>query len=327
MGKIILTGLFTLLGISNIFAREPGFQGADGFVIWSEGDHENRELKYIEIKKGVGPVESSKKTVCLKGPFADIECVISKDGKWLAFARELKHFDVKYDPPGDYHNFGNYDIYIARIDGDLPVKPIRIGHGYWPSWGDDSDQDTKTLYYSYAEPYNTIAANGHDNIIRKTTIHADGSFSEPVQHAICPERVKGTSAHLQCSPNGRYIAFRPNGIQVYDVEEDRIVPGAGGSGCHPCWGPNSEYLIWANDHVCRIKDGMGQGLGSAGLGKYHYGISNDAKWVVGRISDDGTGQNSPDDIVYYPVDTSNDGWELGEGTRIGSGTWCDIHVY
>jgi len=195
----------------------PVANSPNGFVVWSEGDHENRELKYMEIKKGVGPVESTKKTVCEKGPYADIECVISMDGKWVAFARELKHFDGRYDPPGDYHNFGNYDVYIVRIDGDLPVKPIRIGHGYWPSWGDDSHKDTKTLYYSYAEPYDTIAANGHDNIIRKTTIGADGSFTEPVQHAICPERVKGPSAHMQCSPNGRYVAFRPKGIQVYDV--------------------------------------------------------------------------------------------------------------
>ena len=298
----------------------------NGFVVWSEGDHENRELKYMDIKKGVGPEESTKKTICEKGTYSDIQCVISMNGKWVAFARELKHRDGRYDPPGDYHNFGNYDIYIVRIDGELPAKPIRIGHGYWPTWGEDSDQDTKTLYYSYAEPYNSIDSNGFGNIIRKTTIGADGSFTEPVQHAICPERANGPSAHLQCSPNGRYVAFRPKGILVYDVQENKIVPGAGGPGCHPCWGPNSKYLIWARNELCRIENGVGQGLGSAGLSDYCYGISNDAKWVIGRIGSNGNDQNTSHDIIYYPVDTSNGGWMLGEGTRIGNGTWCDIHV-
>ena len=104
------------------------------------------------------------------------------------------------------------------------------------------------------------------------------------------------------------------------------MPGAGGSGCHPCWGPNSEYLIWARNNLGRIENGVGQGLGSAGLSDYCYGISNDAKWVIGRIGAIGNDQNTPHDIIYYPVDTSNGGWMLGEGTRIGSGTWCDIHV-
>jgi hypothetical protein len=51
-----------------------------------------------------------------------------------------------------------------------------------------------------------------------------------------------------------------------------------------------------------------------------------AKWVIGRIGSNGNDQNTSYDIIYYPVDTSNGGWKLGEGTRIGNGTWCDIHV-
>ena len=78
------------------------------------------------------------------GRIGDIQSNISFDGKWVAFSRSL---------PGnggtnDYHSWTSWDIYIVRVDGALPATPIRVGHGYWPSWSDDSTNAIKTLYYS-----------------------------------------------------------------------------------------------------------------------------------------------------------------------------------
>ena len=39
-------------------------------------------------------------------------------------------------------------------------------------------------------------------------------------------------------------------------------------------------------------------------------------------------QNTPHDIIVYPVDVSGNQWNINmeEGLLIGEGTWCDIHV-
>jgi hypothetical protein len=73
-------------------------------------------------------------------------------------------------------------------------------------------------------------------------------------------------------------------------------------------------------------------LGRAGFGSYHYGVSNGAEfslgrlWAIGRIG--GSGQNTGSDIVFKPIDISNDGWKpASTGTKVtDKGSWCDIHV-
>lgn len=296
----------------------------DGFVVWSEGDHENREIKYVKLAKDKG-VSGAKQTVCRRGKYSDIQCVISFDGKYVAFARQLQSNNCCYDGPGDYHMFGNYDIYIVRVDGNLPATPKRIGHGYWPSWGDDSDGPTKTLYYSWVPG----SGRGNEDLkIMKTTISENGSFTSPKVHIDVPQN--SGDGHMQCSPNGRYVAYRTSKVRLYDSKTGRTVDVGGG--CHPSWGANSYWLMWARNQVGAISDGRVVHKQSAGLHDYHYGCSQDMKWAIGRIGSSGNDQNTPHAIIFYPLRASLPGqgttWSLnkGEAVRVGSGTWCDIHV-
>ncbi len=317
-----------LRGAALLVAAVCGFSFAvdspDGFVIWSEGDHKDRILKYIEIKAGQGPVSGSEQMAVERGTYADIQCVISMDGKWVAFARQLEDVGKAVcDGPGDYHQFGNYDVYVARLDGGLPAEPIRVGHGYWPSWGDDSDGDTKTLYYSWC-----AGDRGGSLKIMRATVQANGSVSSPSTHL--QGFGNSSDAHMQCSPDGKKVAWRDGGdVVVYFTESDDTVEAGGG--CHPCWGPNSYWLMWARKNVGAFDDGQKIYKSGSGLHDYHYGFSNDGKWIIGRIGSSGNDQNTPHPIKYYGLNASAKGepasWQrAGDGIQIGSGTWCDIHV-
>lgn len=316
-----------LAAIAVVAAAVPSAHAAspNGFVVWSEGGHEDREIKYIEIAEGTGPIASSKKTAVRKGPYGDISCVISFDGSYLAFARQLESPGAsRCDPPGDYHAFGNYDVYVAPLDGVLPATPTRVGHGYMPSWGDDSDQPTKTLYYSWCS-----GDMGGDLKIMKVTVNSNGSVTSPVTQL----QNFGTSgdAHMQAAPNGMKVAWRPGGVKVYDKDAGTNVDAGGG--CHPSWGPKSYWLMWANANVGAFDNGSRLWSGGSSLGAYHYGFSNDGNWVIGRIgSGSGNDQNTDYPIIYYPCNSSERGqpvsWSVntGAGETVGRGTWCDIHV-
>ncbi len=323
---------FTGICVMVMLGMYSAVQGAspNGFVIWSEGDHEHRELKYIELRKGEGAIASSKKTVVSRADYADIECVISYDGTYVAFARQLEHYTgCCTDNPGDYHGFGNYDIYIARIDGDLPATSIRVGHGYFPCWGENSGEPTKTLYYSWCEGNRGPALK-----IKKVTINRDGSISAEETHL----ENFGTSSdpHMQCAPDGEKVAYRATsngtGIRIYDAKNEWTSDNLGG--CHPSWGRYSYWLLWARNNKCAYKDSHVYVQGSAGLGDnhYHIGTSQDMNWVVARIGHSGNDQNTPYPIIVYPLDASAKGepqqWDIStnEGVEIGEGTWCDIHA-
>ena len=314
-----ITCAVVLLSVSRAFSASP-----DGFVIWSEGGHERRGLKYVEIKEGQGPIASTKKTAVPKGSFADIECVISFDGKWLAFARQLAHStNGRTDNPGDYHQFGNYDVYIAPLDQGLPATPKKVGHGYYPSWGDDSDRPTKTLYYSWCS-----GPRGGTLKVMKVTVGSDGSISAPTTQI--ENYGNSGDAHMQAAPNGTNVAYRTSGVWVFDKVAGTKIQAGGG--CHPSWGPNSYWLMWARGQVGAFSNGKKLWSGRSGLHDYHYGFSNDGKWVIGRIGSSGNDQNTDYPIIYYPCNASKEGetpsWSVnrGAGETVGRGTWCDIHV-
>ena len=306
---MIIGGLFTI-------------HAYDGFAIWSKGSGCARELHYTELKD-MTPGET--KVAVKKGPGADIWPVISYDGVWIAFGRAIKVFKARYGQC-DYHQEESFDLYIAKIDNgkNLPAEAIKISHGYWPSWSEDAkfpDKD-KTLYFSHIE----------SKSIMKTIIKPNGSFSTPVKYADVTV-AHGPVNHTQVSPDGRYTTVRGSRLTVIDLQTSKVVSGAGGGGCHPCWGPRGKYLIWASNNVCKIENGIGKGLGKAGLGKYWYGISNDAYydegnlWVIGRCGSRGD-QNSEGSVCFREVDISGGGYKYSnEAKTIGSGNATDIHVF
>jgi hypothetical protein len=134
------------------------------------------------------------------------------------------------------------------------------------------------------------------------------------------------------APNGRYLAYRPRRIDVWDYKQDAVIkcdPPA--DGCHPCWGPRGTFLIWAANHVCRIDDGQYTYLErSVELGSYWYGISNDAYFDEGKmwiIGSPGCGQNGAGETQFKEVDISGNGWKVGDGIMVGNGNSADIHIY
>ena len=315
MNKILLTTL-SIVALSVLFT----VQAQDGFVVWGKGGGCDRELTFNKIEGGKLGAE---KVAVTKGVGADIHVHISYDGVWIAFSRATKTWKTSMGGC-DYHTSDNFDMYIAKIDNgnNLPAKPIKVDHGFWSSWGEDAkDPDKpKTLYYQVYKSGSYM----------KTVIQPDGSHSTPVKIA---GGVGKAIFHSQTSPDGKYVAYRPKGIKVMDVSTGKNVPGAGGSGCHPSWGPRSKYLIWAQNTVCRIDGGVGKGFGKVvGLGKYWYGISNDAfydegkLWIIGKMG--GGEQNAAGPIEFKEVDISGSGWKPAKtGTKVGNGATCDIHIY
>jgi hypothetical protein len=320
MNRLFFTLISVIVHYS--FGLMEAGKSPHGFVVWSSGNHCEKELKYQRLEEDKGPVGEIK-TAVKKGEGADIMVVISFDGKWIAFSRFIGTPPGRYGGPCDYHSFDKLDCYIARIDGALPAEPIKIAHGYWPSWGEDSKQAAKTLYFT----------NHSSQTIHKTTVNDDGSFTAPVRHATCRKIMKGINAHTQGSPNGKYIAYRPGGMKVQDIAAGKDIPGIGGGGCHPCWGPRSRYLIWAKNRVGIINGGQGMRLGFAGFGHLYFGISNDAEydqgrlWAIGVMSGNRNSMNAMSDVVFKPIDITDNGWRPGPATKVASrGTWCDIHV-
>jgi hypothetical protein len=315
-----------LVAISAIvFSSALLVQAQNGFTVWAKDGGCDRELHYNEIKDGkVGEAKLAVK----KGPGADIWIAISYDGNLIAFGRAQSAFNGRYGKC-DYHSYPKYDVFIARIDNGkiLPAEPVKVDYGYWPSWAmDENAKDPskpKTLYYTkYA-----------DQTIRKAVINPDGTIASKGElHATCLKKVTGASAHTQGSPDGKYIAYRPGGIKVQDIAAKKNIDGSGGGGCHPCWGPRSKYLMWSKNNVCRIENGETTMKGKkAGIGTYFQGISNDSYydegklWIIARIG--GSGQNGAGSVEFKEVDISNKDWKVGPGTKVGSGSSPDIHIY
>jgi hypothetical protein len=317
---VILVVLIFIMVLTLIFRVQV--DSPDGFIVYSKGDHSNRELKLQRLAKGKGPI-GEEVTVTPRGNYSDIQCCISFDGKFVAFSRELELIDSRYDPPGDYHMFGNYDVYIVRIDGDLPAEPKKVAHGYWPSWGDDSDQSSKTLYYSHVPG---TGREDEDLKIFKVTIGSDGSISVPVQHIDVPENSK--DPHMQCSPDGRYVAYRTNKVKIYDSKTG--ITSGPYEGCHPSWGSDSYWLYWARSQVGAVVDGAMDGSILELPFPYYCGWSNDMKWVIGRIDSIKNDQNTPHELQVHSVELSKIGEPVNASNqfqfKMPKGTWCDIHV-
>ena len=309
MNKFLWTSIFAA-ALGGFFTA----QAQNGFVVLAKGSNCARQLTFNQLNDGKLGAE---KVAVTKGPGADIHVQISYDGKWLAFSRSTSG-----SGSCDYHGFNSFDIYIAHIDNgkNLPAAAIKVAHGYWASWGDDSDQPTKTLYFTTYS----------DQAIQKTTVSTDGSFTPPKQHAKCTYKASGSSAHTQGSPDGKYIAYRQSSkMHIQDVATGKKIYTAGG-GCHPSWGPRG-YFAWAQNGMCRIENGKGKKLGSAGVGKYWYGISNDVHYdkgnmyIIGKMG--GGSQNGAGPVELKTVDVSGNGWKIVSSISVGQGNSSDVHIF
>jgi hypothetical protein len=292
-----------------------------GFVIYSKGDAGRRTLTMRKFENGgLGPEQK----ICDRGSHGgDIEGQISFDGKWLAFARSLSGTKDGYGG-NDYHSFNKWDIYIVNLAGSLPAKPIKVGHGYFPCWGDDSDGPTKTLYFSVAE----------NKSIKKATISDDGTVSNVVKHCTVPTAT--TTPHMMGSPDGKYVAYRmgprdkttrgetQKAVTIYNVGSGKKVTSQ--KGCHPAWCADSKWLIHASAQAIRY-DGSNHTYLSGG--DYHHGTSVDMKWYINRTSGNWRTQNLGEDVHLMKMSATNSSLKVHSGDKMkvtSDGSWVDVHV-
>lgn len=291
-----------------------------GFVTYSRGENYERVLCRAEIAPGMTyeQIHATEQPIVKKGPHGgDITSQISFDGKWVAFARSLSG---KEDGSGgnNYADFSNWDIYIARVDGKLPTKAIRIAHGYFPSWGEDSfNGSEKTLYYAVHEK----------PCVCKVKINEKGEIIEPEQ-VVGNIPKDGYEGFVFTAPNGQFVAYRKKGaIYTYWFEGENkgksiLMTG----GCHPHVTADSKWVYHANRHAVRA-DGSARGEAGAG-GLYHYGSSNDLNWFVTRTEGDNTIINKGREswlCTLYETDTR---FDTEKAVKISDQAgFIDIHVY
>ena len=291
-----------------------------GFVTYSRGENYERVLCRAEIQPGwtYEQIHATEQPIVEKGPHGgDITNQISFDGKWVAFSRSLPGTN---DGSGgnNYADFGKWDIYIARVDGKLPAKAIRIAHGFFPSWGEDSHQGgVKTLYFSRQE----------ERAVYKVRIDDKGNIVEKeTRIGQVPE--EGYEGFIFAAPNGQFCAYRKSGA-VYTYWW--AGPHAGQSilmtgGCHPHVTADSKWVYHANRNPVRA-DGSARGEAGAG-GLYHYGSSNDMNWFVTRTEGDNYIINKGREswlCTLYETDTR---FDTEKAVKISDEAgFIDIHVY
>ena len=293
-----------------------------GVITYSEGDTDQRTLSMRKILNGK---LQDPCVITPKGKGGDIMGVISFDGRWLAFARNVAPADPEATIQGqwkgfeneDYHKFHAWDIHVVRIDGDLPAESIKVGHGYWPSWGEDSGNEVKTLYFG----------NFEEGAVYAATIHDEGNrVSEPYFHAQVPDWT-AEDHHMQVAPDGQKVAIRINGEMyikgINGNTEDQIMR----KGCHPSWMVDSKWLFIAASKFWHVESGRRSG---AQGGKYHFGSSSNMKWAMSITDFDGNRQNCGFNLCLYPMGLVKGRMTLYRdlARQISSkGSWPDVHEF
>ncbi len=289
----------------------------DGFAIYSKGNDHSRTLYLRELStSGLG----NEKKICDKGSNGgDIQGQISFDGKWVAFSRSLSGTSSKYGG-NDYHNFEHWDVYIVRVDGSLPAQPKRVARGYWPSWGNDSYNDTKTLYYS----------KHPDGDVRAVTVSANGALSnDRLVYEVKKQWGSGFEGFLMAGPTGEWAAARWSGkVQIAHWAGNLAGRKVGGrDGCMPSVGADGKWIINAHNR-CQRFDGSQQGtIGGDGSGDYHYGTSADMKWFVARTEGNYQVQNDGFDVYLFKLNATNSSLSSSKQVRLTTeGSWPDVHT-
>lgn len=291
-----------------------------GFVTYSRGENYERVLCRAEIRPGwtFDQIHATEQPIVEKGPHGgDITNQISFDGKWVAFSRSLPETG-NASGGNNYSDFDKWDIYIARVDGKLPVTPIRIAHGFFPSWGEDSrDEECKTLYFSRHE----------ERAVYKVRIDDEGNIVEK-ENLVGQVPAEGYEGFIFAAPNGQFCAYRKSGA-IYTYWWSG--PNAGKSilmtgGCHPHVTADSKWVYHANRNAVRA-DGSARGEAGAG-GLYHYGSSNDLNWFVTRTEGDNTIINKGRESWLCTLYENDTRFDTEKAVKISNEAgFIDIHVF
>jgi hypothetical protein len=267
----------------------------EGYFVWSKGDQGNFSSRKIYRMTLPGKTD-----VMALTSGEDVECQISPDGKWVAYAKAKL-------PNTDYHQFDRWKLYIVSIDGGTEIEID--ADGYWPSWG-----GAGVLYYSKADGEHThitrVEIDDQGNATNSTTL-----LSTETAFPSIPE-----INECFVAPDGSWFAGRTrqitdSGVGAYQVEPPEInrLAWAGGSGCMPYVAPDGQWgyiagsstgVRWGDaPHVQnRVENQQLIAAKSGGGLCYHPGISTDGKWFMTGHSQDSDQNAGAWDIYIYKLD-------------------------
>lgn len=271
-----------------------------GYLVWSKGkelDPASRKIYRMTL-----PGKSDEKALTTG---EDVECQISPDGRWVAYAK-AKAAGI------DYHKFKLWNVYLVSIHGvGQGRKEIMIDEGYWPSWGGND-----LLYYSQVDP-----ASEKQTKIIKVTLDQLGQVKDKQVYFETKSEFSSIKEVNECfvAPDGTWFAARTrganNGIGAYQINPPKfhLLAKAGDIGCMPYIAPSGTWgLIAGSDQGIRWghAPGVSNRLEDQLLippttqkhKAYHPGISTDEKWVMAAMGVDQDHNSGPYDIFIYKLD-------------------------
>lgn len=271
-----------------------------GYLVWIKGDAGARASR--KVYRMTLPDKSDVKAL---SSGEDVECQISPDGKWVAYAKAKL-------PDSDYHDFNRFKLYLVSIHGlGDGREEIRIDdNGYWPSWGDG-----QTLYYSQVDAEHPL----HSRIM-KATLDADGNLLERSEVFRTYSAFADIREVNECfvAPDASWFAARTRGASSVSgagafglaPAEFHLLARAGDIGCMPYIAPDSSWgFIAGRDQGIRWGDrpGVANRLEdqqliaphSAADLVYHPGISTDAQWFMAAHSSEDDHNAGNYDVYLY----------------------------
>ena len=288
--KLIVLALVVLFAALPARAELP-----EGYFVWSKGDEGN-----FASRKIYRMTLPEKTDVIALTSGEDVECQVSPDGKWVAYAKAKL-------PNTDYHQFDRWKLYIVSIDGGDEIEID--ADGYWPSWGGPG-----VLYYSRADGEHThitrVEIDEQGNASNRTTLLSTGTAFPSI-----PE-----INECFVAPDGSWFAGRTrqiadSGVGAYRVDppEFNRLAWAGGSGCMPYVAPDGQWgyiagsstgIRWGDaPHVQNRQENQQLVAAKPDGGVcYHPGVSTDGQWFMTGHSQDADQNAGAWDIHIYKLD-------------------------
>jgi MYXO-CTERM domain-containing protein len=301
-----------------------------GYLVWSKGDTLDPASR--KIYRMTLPDKTDIMALTSGLPGEDIECQVSPDGKWVAFAKAKL-------PGSNYHQTKMWKIYLVSIHGIGDGREeIKIDdNGYWPSWGADGK-----LYYSQVDE---DGAGQHTRIIR-VSLDDYGAILEKTEIFSTREKLSDIEDVNECfvSPDATWFAARTRGEEsesgvgafTFNSPAFMALARAGNVGCMPYIAPSGTWgIIAGRDYGIRWGDAPSvanrqqdqvliEPFSDDDL-CYHPGFATDEQWVLSAHSTESDHNSGPYDIYIYKLDdkTAGPAQLLAEG---GFNGWPHVWV-
>ncbi len=292
-----LLSLLVLITAGPAFAELPR-----GYFVWIKGDSGDRTSRKVYRMTLPGKTE-----VMALTSGEDVECQISPDGKWVAYAKAML-------PDTDYHQFNRFKLYLVSIHGvGEGREEIKLDDsGYWPSWGGPGE-----LYYAQVDD-----EHRQHTKIKKILLDEYGGILSQETVLATHDTLSGITEVNETfvAPDGSWFAARTRGSPsvsgagaiTTESPSFSLLAQAGAVGCMPYIAPSSSWgFIAGRDHGIRwghapqVSDRLQDQRLVAPHGDgycYHPGISSDENWLmVGHGSDDDHNAGRYD-IYLYELD-------------------------